>query len=97
MGRNFIESLCKCPSVLNCTCVLQFLTDGMLVREMMSDPLLKKYRYMIAIEPLSSPFSLHGKYVTREAACTKPGHRVVMMLACDLHTEISAKNPNSYM
>lgn len=37
--------------------MLQFLTDGMLVREMMADPLLKKYRYGIVIEPLDIPFS----------------------------------------
>lgn len=36
-------------SVFSYPYVLQFLTDGMLVREMMADPLLKKYRYLTAL------------------------------------------------
>lgn len=43
--------------VLNYVCVFQFLTDGMLVREMMADPLLKKYRYMISMKALYRWFS----------------------------------------
>ena len=54
MCEVFITS---CPvffvlSILNCARLLQFLTDGMLVREMMADPLLKKYRYEIVIKAL---------------------------------------------
>lgn len=39
--------------------MLQFLTDGMLVREMMADPLLKKYRYVIVIKAQAG---LHSRY-----------------------------------
>lgn len=39
-------------SVLSYPCVLQFVTDGMLVREMMADPLLKKYRYLTALRSI---------------------------------------------
>lgn len=52
MGKPFIVGFGVCyPFKDFYVLVPQFLTDGMLVREMMADPLLKKYRYVSAQAP----------------------------------------------
>jgi len=43
--------------------MIKFLTDGVLIREMMEDPLLTKYRYVRMLEA-SIAYFVTGKYST---------------------------------
>lgn len=60
MSKHFIVGFGVCYSFKDLIMCLvpQFLTDGMLVREMMADPLLKKYRYVSAQAPYIIVFTI---------------------------------------